>query len=221
MKVLVTAGPTREPLDPVRYLGNRSSGKMGYAIAAAAVAAGHEVTLVSGPAEAPFPAGARVISVETSDEMHDAVHAEIEGADVFVMCAAVADFKAARVEPHKIKKDGRATILLELTQTRDILRSVRERGVRAITIGFAAETQNVAENARRKLREKGCALIVANDVSQSGIGFGADENAVTLFFASGETREWKRASKAEIGARLVQLFSELKRNIVDALAQDR
>lgn len=209
MKVLVTAGPTREPLDPVRYLGNRSSGKMGYAIAAAAVAAGHEVTLISGPAEIPFPPGARVISVETSDEMHDAVHAEIEAADVLVMCAAVADFKAARLEPHKIKKSGAGSITLELTQTRDILRSVRDRGVRARVIGFAAETQNVAENARRKLREKGCALIVANDVSQREIGFGADENALTLFFANGETREWKRASKAALGARLVEIFAEL------------
>ena len=208
MKVLVTAGPTREPLDPVRFLSNRSSGKMGYAIAAAAVAAGHEVTLISGPAELPFPSGARVISVETSDEMHDAVHAEIEGADVFVMCAAAADFKPVRAEPHKIKKDGRTTFLLELTPTRDILRSVR--GVRATVIGFAAETQNVAENARRKLREKGCALIVANDVSQSGIGFGADENAATLFFANGEVRAWERAAKAELGARLVEIFSELK-----------
>lgn len=210
MKVLITAGPTREPLDPVRYLGNRSSGKMGYAIAAAAVAAGHEVTLISGPAEIAFPSGARVIPVETSDEMHDAVHAEIEPADVFVMCAAVADFKPARIEPHKIKKSGAGTITLELTQTRDILRSVRDRGVRARVIGFAAETQNLAENARRKLREKGCALIVANDVSQRGTGFGGDENAVTLFFANGETREWKRASKAALGARLVEIFSELK-----------
>lgn len=209
MKVLVTAGPTREPLDPVRYLGNRSSGKMGYAIAAAAVAAGHEVTLVSGPTEIAFPSGARVISVETSDEMHDAVHAEIEAADVFVMCAAVADFKPLRIEPHKMKKSGGGTLTLELTQTRDILRSVRDRGVRARVIGFAAETQHVAENARRKLREKGCALIVANDVSLTGLGFGSDENALTLFFASGETREWKRASKAELGARLVEIFSEL------------
>lgn len=210
MRVLVTAGPTREPLDPVRYLGNRSSGKMGYAIAAAAVAAGHEVTLISGPAAIPFPAGARVIPVETSDEMHDAVHAAIEAADVFVMCAAVADFKPVRVEPHKIKKSGGANLTLELTPTRDILRSLRERGVRATVIGFAAETRELAANVRRKLRDKGCALIVANDVSQAGIGFGSDENALSLFFANGETREWKRASKAELGARLVEIFGELK-----------
>lgn len=210
MKVLVTAGPTREPLDPVRYLGNRSSGKMGYAIASAAMAAGHEVTLISGPTEIAFPSGARVISVETSDEMHDAVHAEIEGADMFVMCAAVADFKAARIEPHKIKKSGAGTITLELTPTRDILCSVRDRGVRARVIGFAAETQHLGENARRKLREKGCALIVANDVSLTGSGFGGDENTLTLFFATGEVREWKRASKVELGARLVEIFNELK-----------
>lgn len=210
MKLLITAGPTREPIDPVRYLGNRSSGKMGYAIAAAGVAAGHEVTIISGPVCVLAPSGARVIAVETGDEMYDAVHAEIDAADVFVMCAAVADFKPARIEPRKIKKEGRASLLVELTPTRDILRSLRERrSMRAVIVGFAAETHALAENAQRKLRDKGCALIVANDVSQAGIGFGADDNAVTLFFANGEVRELERASKSKIGARLVEIFAQL------------
>ena len=209
MKMLGTAGPTREPLDPGRYLGNRSSGKMGYAIAAAGLEAGHEVTLISGPVNLAAPAGARVISVETSDEMHDAVHGAIQDADLFVMCAAVADFKAARVEPHKIKKDGRNSLTLTLTPTRDILHSLRERGVRATIVGFAAETQSVAENARRKLREKGCALLIANDVTQKGIGFGSDENALSLFFANGETRELLRASKTQLARELLEIFAAM------------
>lgn len=221
MKVLVTAGPTREPLDPVRYLGNRSSGKMGYAIASAALEAGCETTLISGPTQLCPPAGARVIAVETSDEMYDAVHAEIAAADLLVMCAAVADFKPARVEPHKIKKRGGATFTLELTPTRDILQSLRARGVRATVVGFAAETRDLAANARRKLREKGCALIVGNEVSRDGIGFGSDENAVTLFFANGETREMERTGKGQLARQLLEIFAQLARNVVDAVGQDR
>ena len=126
MKILITAGPTREPLDPVRYLSNRSSGKMGYAIAQAALDAGHEVVLVSGPVALAAPDGARIVPVTTSDEMYEAVHAWVGWADVCVLCAAVADFRPARVEPHKIKKERRASLTLELVPTRDILRSLRD-----------------------------------------------------------------------------------------------
>jgi phosphopantothenoylcysteine decarboxylase/phosphopantothenate--cysteine ligase len=209
MKFLVTAGPTREPLDPVRYLSNRSSGKMGYAIARATASAGHETTLISGPVSLAAPENVRMVRVSSSDEMYEAVHANIDAADVFVMCAAVADFKAAQVSPHKIKKAGREGFQLELVPTRDILLSLRERGVRARVVGFAAETQSLEKNARRKLREKGCALVIGNDVSREGIGFESDENELTLFFASGEVRLLPRASKNHLAVQLIEIFAEL------------
>ena len=215
MRFLVTAGPTREPLDPVRFLSNRSSGKMGYAIAQAALAAGHEVVLISGPVALPPPAGVRVIAVTTSDEMYKEVHLWVAWADVAVLCAAVADFRPARVETQKIKKGARTWLTLELVPTRDILLSLRQlppapgRARAARVVGFAAETNDVLANARRKLREKGCALLVANDVSQHGIGFEGDENALTLLFASGEERAMPRAEKTALAAELVRIFVNL------------
>ena len=190
MKYLLTAGPTREPLDPVRYLSNRSSGKMGYAVAAAALAAGHEVILISGPVAIPAPAGVRLISVLTAEEMYEEVHRWVGAMDVCVLCAAVADFRPVQVAPSKIKKQGASEVTLTLQRTRDILLSLREivRAGRPITVGFAAETDAVLEHARAKLREKGCALLAVNDVSQDGIGFGSDENELTLLFASGAER---------------------------------
>lgn len=214
MKILITAGPTREPIDPVRYLSNRSSGKMGYAIARAALDAGHEVVLVSGPVALSAPVGARLVPVTTSDEMFNAVHSWVGWADVCVLCAAVADFRAARVETHKIKKENRASLMLELVPTRDILRSLRDFTPaagqrRPVIVGFAAETNDVAENARRKLREKDCALIVANDVSHDGIGFESDENELHLFFESGEERSLARNKKDLLAAELIKIFSEI------------
>ena len=215
MRFLVTAGPTREPLDPVRYLSNRSSGKMGYAIAQAAAAAGHEVVLVSGPVALSPPAGVRVIAVTTSDEMYKEVHLWVAWADVAVLCAAVADFRPARVETQKIKKGTRAGLVLELVPTRDILLSLRNlspasgRARAARIVGFAAETNDVLANARRKLREKGCALLVANDVSRHEIGFESDENALTLLYASGEERTMARSKKTVLAAELVQIFVNL------------
>ena len=172
MKILITAGPTREPIDPVRYLSNRSSGKMGYAIARAAVEAGHEAVLVSGPVAIPAPDGVHLVAVTTSDEMYEAVHSWVGWAGVCVLCAAVADFRPARIESQKIKKENRASLTLELVPTRDILRSLRDYRPadgqrRPLVVGFAAETNALAENARRKLKEKGCALVIANDVSQN------------------------------------------------------
>ena len=221
MKILVTAGPTREPLDPVRYLSNRSSGKMGYAIARAALAAGHEALLISGPVAIPVPADARLVPVTTSEEMFEVVHAWVGWADVCVLCAAVADFRPARVEPQKIKKDGRAAYTLELVPTRDILRSLRDYAPaagqrRPVVVGFAAETNALAENARRKLREKGCSLIVANDVSREDIGFESDENELFLFFASGEERTLGRAKKEALAEDLIKIFCGIPQILVDA-----
>lgn len=216
MRFLVTAGPTREPVDPVRYLSNRSSGKMGYAVAAAATAAGHATTLVSGPVALDPPAGlARLVRVETAAEMLAAVHAEFDAANALVMCAAVADFRPAHVEPHKIKKSGRAWLMLELEPTTDILRSLRERSMppgvlrRPVVVGFAAETQNLDAATRGKLAAKGCDLVVGNDVGQRGIGFGSDENELVLHFRDGTMRILPRAPKTELAATLVGIISEM------------
>ena len=216
MKILITAGPTREPLDPVRYLSNRSSGKMGYAIARAAVDAGHETVLVSGPVALTAPAGARLVQVTTSEEMFEAVHSWVGWADVCVCCAAVADFRPARIESQKIKKENRAGFTLELVPTRDILRSLRdympkEGQRRPVIVGFAAETNDLTQNARRKLRDKGCSLVIANDVSQNETGFDSDENELFLFFASGEERTLARAKKEVLAHELIKIFSEIRK----------
>ncbi len=211
MRFLITAGPTREPLDPVRYLSNRSSGKMGYAIAAQALASGHEAILISGPVALAAPAGARLIPVVTAEEMYVEVHRWVGSADVCVLCAAVADFRAAAVAPRKIKKQGAGAVALTLEPTRDILLSLRAvvRAGRPVTVGFAAETDAVLENARRKLRAKGCALLAVNDVSQDGSGFESDENELTLLFAGGEERVLARARKDELAAELVKIIEQL------------
>ena len=207
MKILITAGPTREPIDPVRYLSNRSSGKMGYAIAAAACAAGHEVMLVSGPVALTPPTGVQTIQVVTSDEMFDAVHSRVAWADVCVLCAAVADFRPATVAPLKIKKGERESFTLELIPTRDILFSLRGRD-QPIVVGFAAETDSVLENAQRKLHAKGCALLIVNDVSRTDVGFESEENELTLLFANGDERVLHRANKNVLACALVEIFED-------------
>ena len=214
MKILITAGPTREPIDPVRYLSNRSSGKMGHAIARAALDAGHEVVLVSGPVALVPPAGARTINVVTGDEMYEAVHSRVVWADVCVLCAAVADFRPASVAPLKIKKGRRESLTLELVPTRDILLSLRDLapgadGRRPIVVGFAAETDSVLANAQRKLRDKGCALLVVNDVSRTDLGFESDENELTLLYAGGEQHVLPRAKKDALAASLIKIFEKL------------
>jgi len=198
----------------VRYLSNRSSGKMGYAIARAAVDAGHEAVLISGPVALAAPSGARLVPAVTSDEMFDAVHSWVGWADICVLCAAVADFRPAYIETRKIKKENRASLSLKLVPTRDILRSLRdftpaEGRRKPLIIGFAAETNELAENARHKLRAKGCALIIANDVSGNEIGFESDENELFLFFASGEERTLARAKKEVLAEKLIKIFSEI------------
>ncbi len=211
MKFLITAGPTREPIDPVRYLSNRSSGKMGYALARAALDAGHEVVLVSGPVCLAAPEGAAIVRVTTSDEMFDAVHARVGEAEVCVLCAAVADFRPAVVEPRKIKKGDAESRRIELVPTRDILLSLRDlpppkNGRKPVVVGFAAETDDVMENAHRKLRAKGCALLVVNDVSRADIGFETDENELTLLFASGEIRPLAFSKKDTLAAELIKII---------------
>jgi phosphopantothenoylcysteine decarboxylase / phosphopantothenate---cysteine ligase len=199
VRFVVTAGPTREPIDPVRYLSNRSSGKMGYAIAEAAIAIGHEVVLISGPVDVDLPRGVKLVAVSTSDEMFDAVHGHMAGCDVLVMCAAVADYKPAKITPRKIKKQN-APLALDLVPTRDILASLPQDR-QFLLVGFAAETDDLEENAKKKLREKHCDIIAGNDV---GVGMESDENEVTLFFKSGEIEKIPRASKKIVARELVK-----------------
>jgi phosphopantothenoylcysteine decarboxylase/phosphopantothenate--cysteine ligase len=182
MRVLVTAGPTREALDPVRYLTNRSSGKMGYAMADAFARAGHRVLLVSGPTVLDVPDGVDFLPIETAAEMFDAVQRHIGRMDAAVFAAAVADYRPAEVSDQKIKKTGE-TLTLELVRTADILGSVRgEFGFTGTLVGFAAETHDLEANAKEKLKRKGCDLVIANDVSKPGIGFDSDRNEVLLVF---------------------------------------
>ncbi len=203
MNVLITAGPTREPIDPVRFLSNRSSGKMGYALAHAFVEAGHRVILISGPTSQPLPAGVDFIHVETAAEMFSAVAHWIKCAEVAVFAAAVADFSPSMVATQKIKKSSEF-LTLELIRTKDILGSVRsEFGFKGILVGFAAETENLEENARSKLVKKGCDLVVANDVSTPGLGFDSDRNAVILVFPD-RTEALPSAEKIHLADQLVE-----------------
>jgi phosphopantothenoylcysteine decarboxylase/phosphopantothenate--cysteine ligase len=200
--MLVTAGPTREPLDPVRYLSNRSSGKMGYAIAEAAAARGARVILVSGPTALPPPQGVDVIHVETAQQMHDAVLAKLTAATVVIKAAAVSDFRPKQVAPRKIKKDE-AVREVTLESTPDILAEVGKRKGRRILVGFAAETEDLVENARQKLQRKHLDLMVANDVSQPGAGFDADTNAVKILDAQGKVEELPVLSKRSVANRVL------------------
>ena len=202
--VLITAGPTQEPLDPVRYISNRSSGKMGYALAEAASARGARVILVSGPVTLAAPSGVEVVRVKTAAEMRDAVFARLDEADVVIKAAAVADFHLAHVPEQKVKKTG-ARISLELDPTVDILAEVGRRKTRQFLVGFAAETQNVVAEARRKLEAKNCDMVVANDVSGSEVGFESDRNEVVLVRRSGEVVEVPRGSKREVAERILDV----------------
>ena len=206
MRFIVTAGPTREPIDPVRYLSNRSSGKMGYAIAEAALAEGHSVILISGPVSLIPPSGANLVQVTTSDEMDDAVHAHLAACDVLVMCAAVADYKPATFSTRKIKKQKNA-LTLELIPTRDILASLTRPSPEFLVVGFAAETEDLEANAQKKLRDKKCDIVVANDVSGNESGMESDENEVTIFFRNGEKEKISRAPKKISARALVKILS--------------
>jgi phosphopantothenoylcysteine decarboxylase/phosphopantothenate--cysteine ligase len=208
--VVVTAGPTREAVDPVRFIGNRSSGRMGYALAGAARARGARVVLVSGPTELTPPAGVEVIRVTTAAEMRDAVVPRAAQADVVIMAAAVADYTPSAAAPGKIHKDS-DTLTLTLVRTPDILAELgRQRAGkgRPMLVGFAAETDDVVAGARRKQREKGIDLVVANDVSRTDIGFEVDANEVTLVTPSGE-ESLPRQAKSAIALQIVQRIETL------------
>ena len=208
-RVVVTAGGTREPLDPVRYLTNRSSGKQGHALAQAAIDAGAEVTLISAARGLPVPVGAVWQPVDTAEQMRDAVMEHIQGADALIMAAAVADFRPAQVADHKIKKSDEADegFTLSLARTPDILQSVKaareKHGWPRLVVGFAAESEEMLPNARAKLRRKGLDLIVANDISAPDAGFEVATNRVTLLTASGEAQPLDLMSKARVGEAIV------------------
>jgi phosphopantothenoylcysteine decarboxylase/phosphopantothenate--cysteine ligase len=207
--VLITAGPTQEPLDPVRYLSNRSSGKMGYALAEAAAARGARVILVSGPVTLAPPAHVDLIPVKTAVEMRQAVMDRLEQATMIIKAAAVADYHRVNPPRQKVKKTA-ARLSLELDPTPDILAEVsRKRGDRLL-VGFAAETENLIEEARSKLESKNCDMVVANLVSQPGIGFESDENEVTLLLRTGEVIPVQRASKSAISHRIFDEMIKLR-----------
>ena len=209
MKVLITAGPTREPLDPVRFLSNRSSGRMGYALAEAALAQGHEVILITGPVALTPPRGAQLIAVETAREMFEAVRSHLNDCDIAIFAAAVADYRPVTVTSQKLKKNS-PTLTLELERTEDILGSARSVfGFTGCLVGFAAETENLIAHAQAKLARKGCDLIIANDVSQPGIGFDSPENAVTLCFASGVVHPLPRQPKDTLARTLFREITAL------------
>jgi phosphopantothenoylcysteine decarboxylase/phosphopantothenate--cysteine ligase len=231
LNVLITAGPTRERLDPVRYLTNRSSGKMGFAVAAAAREAGAHVTLVSGPVQLPTPAGVTRINVESARDMYAAVHRQVADADVFIAAAAVADFQPVTVAKQKIKKQGVA-VKLDLEPAPDIIKSVADMAKRPFVVGFAAETNDVEENARAKLKRKKLDMIAANQVGE-GIAFDCDDNALTVIWPGGKV-EVTRGPKLDVARQLIALIASRlpppdgsprrgprKRRTVAALPRDR
>lgn len=202
-KVVITAGPTREPIDPVRFISNHSSGKQGYAIAKAAVELGAETVLVSGPVSLPIPPGVQMMPVETAREMLDVCEGEMP-ADVAIFTAAVADWRVASEASEKLKKTGKGPPSLELAENPDILATISRHRLRPrVVVGFAAETSNVTEHAAQKLRKKGCDLIIANDVSAGSGVFGGDRNRVHAVSASG-VESWPEMSKDEVARRLME-----------------
>lgn len=206
--VLITAGPTIEDLDPVRFLTNRSSGKMGVALAMSATSHGARVTFVHGPLQVPVPQQVRAIEVRSAQNMHDVVHRTIADVDVAILAAAVADYRPARVADQKMKK-GDDDMQLVLERTPDILKSLGALSARPILVGFAAETQNVVENAQRKLKKKGCDVICANQVGGAESAFGSDDNAVTLVFKDGRVQRLERAEKGHIADAIVEAIGPL------------
>lgn len=208
-KILVTAGPTRESLDPVRYFTNRSSGKMGYAVAEAAAQRGAQVILVSGPTSLEAPAAVERINVQSAEEMHRAVLDKIADCSIAIFAAAVADYRPVEINGQKIKRT-RESLTIALEATADILAdAAREKGERLI-VGFAAETQDVAENARKKLAAKNADLIVANDVTAEGAGFDHDTNIVTLISRDGRDLPLPRMSKSEVARHILDEVVRLR-----------
>jgi phosphopantothenoylcysteine decarboxylase/phosphopantothenate--cysteine ligase len=207
-KVVITAGPTREPIDPVRFISNHSSGKQGYAIAKAAVELGAETILISGPVSLPIPSGVQVMPVETAQEMLEICEGEMP-ADIAIFTAAVADWRVASEAPEKLKKTSGAAPSLTLTENPDILATISRSAKRPhVVVGFAAETGNVTENAAQKLKKKGCDLIVANDVSKGSGVFGGERNTVQLVSAAG-VEDWPQMSKDEVARKLIERLAQM------------
>ena len=206
--VLITAGPTQEPIDPVRYITNKSSGKMGYSLAEAAVESGAKVTLISGPVNLDTPPNCHKVSVQTAKEMYEAVMHHIKGKDVYIGTAAVSDYRPAEFKNSKIKKKGNnSPIHLRLQENQDILKSVSELEQRPYVVGFAAETDNLLENAEKKLKNKELDLIVANDVSNKEIGFDSNDNEVTLITRT-EQQLIPKQNKRKISKKIVKFISK-------------
>jgi phosphopantothenoylcysteine decarboxylase/phosphopantothenate--cysteine ligase len=205
LKVVMTAGPTREPIDPVRYVTNRSSGKMGFAVAAAAREAGAEVVLVTGPVTLPTPAAVRRIDVETAEEMYRTVHAEIAGADIFIGCAAVSDYRPHAAAEQKIKRSA-AELDLKLVRSPDTLASVAALPRAPFTVGFAAETNDVDAHARDKLERKRIDMIAANRVGKD-CGFDRETNALTVYWPGGGEHALGEGSKPLLARQLVDLIA--------------
>ena len=211
LHVLVTAGPTMERIDPVRYITNDSSGKMGYAIAQAAQARGAEVTLISGPVQLPAPRGVRLTPVVSTMDLYQAMLSLCQEQDVIIQAAAPADYRMETVHEQKLKKQGGEKLTLTLVENPDVAKAVGERKRAGQTlVGFAAETQHVLVNAQKKLENKRLDLIVANDVTAPGAGFGVDTNIVTLITANGETA-LPQMSKAEVAERLLDAVMTLRK----------
>lgn len=208
-RILVTAGPTREPIDPVRFLSNRSSGKMGYSVATAALRRGAEVVLVSGPTALEPPVGAVFVPVQSAEEMREAVFEHVESATILVKAAAVADYRPRRAATAKIPSK-QPDLVLALEPNPDILQEVVARGTSAFVVGFAAETGDVAVRAARKLQAKGVDLLVANDVSQAGIGFDADDNEVLLIDRWGGVEPLSRQSKLAVADAILDRVLSLR-----------
>jgi phosphopantothenoylcysteine decarboxylase/phosphopantothenate--cysteine ligase len=219
-RVLVTAGPNREPIDPVRFISNRSTGKMGFAVAAAAWRRGAEVVLVAGPTTLPTPHGVRRCDVTSAEEMRQAVAAEFATASVLFMAAAVADYRPARVAQEKLKK-GSGRLVLELERTVDILAELAPRKGERFVVGFAAETEQVITNAERKLEEKNLDLIVANDVAGLQTGFAVDTNAVTVIDRSGHHESVPLMSKDAVADRIIDHVVALRRRGVKPVGSAR
>ena len=198
LKVLVTAAGTREPIDPVRFVGNRSSGKMGYAVAQMAAERGAEVLLVSGPSALAIPANVKAIKVETTNEMLEACLEAYEAADIVIKAAAVADYRPRDVADQKIKKKTDDALTVVMDKNPDILKTLGAQKTHQVLVGFAAETQNLLENARDKVVKKNLDMIVANDVTAAGAGFNADTNIVKFLFANGEVRSLEQMPKVDV-----------------------
>ncbi|MEN8784946.1 MAG: phosphopantothenoylcysteine decarboxylase [Akkermansiaceae bacterium] len=208
MKVLITAGPTVEPIDPIRYLTNRSSGKMGYALAAAAAKRGHSVLLISGPTTLEIPEGVDYLPIESAADMYQAVESQISRHDIAIFAAAVADYTPAEISEQKLKKVGEE-MTLTLKRTKDVLGSAREvMNFKGTLVGFAAETENVEENARGKCVRKGCDVVVANDVSRQDIGFDSSENEITLVYPD-RSELLPQDSKEHLAFHLIEIIEEL------------